>query len=328
MLAVTDVRVSFGDLVALRDVALSVPLGSTTVVMGPSGCGKSTLLRVIAGLQQPERGHVDWMGEPIDGVPPHERGFGLMFQDYALFPHRSVGANVGFGLRMAKWDEAAIRARVSEMLELVGLAGYTTRSIGNLSGGEQQRVALARALAPSPRVLMLDEPIGALDRDLRSALMREMRSIFRGHELSVIYVTHDQHEAFGHADHNAVMRSGEILRTGSPEHLWNHPGSAFVARFLGHENVIDRKAAHQLAVAGVIDAPNPMTITPEAVAVSPAPTGPGHVVESRFVTGRYRTSVRVAGVDLLAAASSAMPTGTRVGVTISPEGVTHLERDT
>lgn len=326
MLELRGVTVAFRSVTALDAVDLAAEAGSTTVVMGPSGCGKSTLLRVVAGLQRPDRGRVSWMGQTLEAVPPHERGFGLMFQDYALFPHRSAGANVAFGLRMAKWDGPAIQTRVRQMLDLVGLDGYADRSVGNLSGGEQQRIALARSLAPSPHLLMLDEPIGALDRDLRSQLMAEMRDIFTDLGLTVLYVTHDQHEAFGLADHIAVMRAGEVLRSGAPESLWRNPGSGFVARFIGHENVIDETAAGRLAAAGVLGDAGLVTIAPTAITVTPRSTGPGRVIESRFLTGTYATTIRIAEVDLVAVTPSALGPGTAIDIDINPAGMTPLDQ--
>lgn len=327
MLQIRGVTVAFGEVTALDAVDLTAESGSTTVVMGPSGCGKSTLLRVVAGLHRPDAGRVSWMGQPLDAVPPHERGFGLMFQDYALFPHRSAGANIAFGLRMARWERARIHARVHEMLDLVGLGGYAERSVGNLSGGEQQRIALARALAPSPHLLMLDEPIGALDRDLRSQLMDEMREIFRELDLTVVYVTHDQHEAFGLADHIAVMRAGRIVRNSTPEDLWRNPGSAFTARFIGHDNVIDADVAGRLAAAGLLSSTGPVTITPTAITATPLTNGLGHVRESRFVAGTYRTSIDIDGVSLTAECTELLPPGTTVDVAIAASGVTRLSSD-
>jgi len=327
MLRMEAVTVAFGDVVALDGVNLDADTGSTTVVMGPSGCGKSTLLRVVAGLQPIEAGQVTWMDRSLDGKAPHERGFGLMFQDYALFPHRTVGANVAFGLRMARWDGAAIRDRVGQLLDMVGLAGYAGRSVGNLSGGEQQRVALARALAPSPHLLMLDEPIGALDRDLRSQLMMEMRNIFRDLGLTVVYVTHDEQEAFSLADHIAVMRAGRIVRSSTPEDVWRNPGSAFTARFIGHENVLDEVAAGRLATIGLLPSAHPISIAPPAITATPRSEGPGQVVDSRFVSGTYRTTITVGGVTLIAEHRGPMPPGSAVAIDINGSGLTRLDRE-
>jgi thiamine transport system ATP-binding protein len=329
MLMLEDLRVTFGDVVALDGTTLQVPGAATTVVMGPSGCGKSTLLRVIAGLTMPDRGAVRWAGRELGDLPTYRRGFGLMFQDYALFPHRSVGANVGFGLRMSGLDPPAVARRTSEVLELVGLEGYADRTIGNLSGGEQQRVALARALAPSPRVLMLDEPIGALDRDLRTQLIGEMRRIFRELGLTVLYVTHDQEEAFGIADHVAVMRRGRVLRAGSPEDLWAKPGSRFVARFIGRENVLSGSdTARVAAAAGVRFAAGSAAVDPDAIQLTVVPDGEATVMESRFVSGRHRLTVAIAGIELVVDSAASTPPGTAVSLTIDPAGLVTLDDDT
>jgi thiamine transport system ATP-binding protein len=327
MLEVMSIRVSFGDVVALSGASLTVPAGSTTAVMGPSGCGKSTLLRVIAGLESPGAGRVTWRGRDLDGVPTHERGFGLMFQDYALFPHRSVGGNVAFGLRMAGWERDAIAERVEGVLSLVGLNGYADRRIAGLSGGEQQRVALARALAPAPELLMLDEPIGALDRDLRDQLMTDMRGLFAELDVTVLYVTHDQDEAFALADHVAVMQAGRILGSGAAEDLWRNPGSAFTARFIGHDNVVDGSAARRLAAVGILPSKAPVSIAAGAITATPLAAGPGQVVASRFVSGTYRTTIDVNGVTLTTDCDAVLPTGSAVGIEIDSSGVTHLDNE-
>ena len=232
MLALHDINVRYGETVAVDRVDLTVEKGSTVCVLGPSGCGKSTLLRVVTGLVRPDAGRVTWDGEDITDVPTHRRGFGLMFQDHALFPHRDVAANVGFGLRMQGRPRAAIAARVDELLELVGLAGYGRRAVDELSGGEQQRVALARALAPEPRMLLLDEPLGSLDRVLRDRLLDELPSLFDRLGTTVLYVTHDQDEARAIADEVAVMRAGRIAQVGTPAEVWERPADEFVAEFV------------------------------------------------------------------------------------------------
>ena len=221
----------------LHDLDLDVPAGQLLCVLGPSGGGKSTLLRVIAGLETPSRGTIELDGRALAGVPAHQRDIGLMFQDYALFPHRDVGANVGFGLRMQGTSDRETRDRVAELLELVGLPGAERRAVAQLSGGEQQRVALARALAPRPRLLMLDEPMGSLDRSLRERLPGELRAIFEQLGLTVIYVTHDQDEALSVADRVVILAAGRSVAEGSPEALWTRPPSAWTARFLGFHNV-------------------------------------------------------------------------------------------
>jgi ABC-type Fe3+/spermidine/putrescine transport system ATPase subunit len=227
-----------GDVTAVRDVSLNLDDGEILCLLGPSGCGKTTLLRIIAGLEAPDRGVVVFGGRDLTAVRPHEREFGMMFQDFALFPHKSVAENVAFGLRMHNWPAERIRARVSEMLELVDLEALGERAIGQLSGGEQQRVALARALAPGPQLLLLDEPLGSLDRALRERLMLEVRAILKRVGMTAVYVTHDQTEAFAVGDRVAVMNAGEIEQVAAPQDIYDEPATPFVARFLGFRNLL------------------------------------------------------------------------------------------
>lgn len=248
MLEARDLTLHFGSVAALDHFDLRVPDGHVVSVLGPSGCGKSTLLRVIAGLQSVEAGEVLWDGRSLRDTPPHRRGFGLMFQDYSLFPHKTVAGNVAFGLRMAGIGRAEVSRRVDAALERVGLPGYLDRSIGNLSGGEQQRVALARALAPEPRLLMLDEPLGALDRTLRERLLGELRQLFADLGITAIYVTHDQEEAFALADHVVVMHAGRVEQEGGPEEVWRRPAGEWVARFLGLANIVEAQLVDGWAV--------------------------------------------------------------------------------
>ncbi|RSS82640.1 ABC transporter ATP-binding protein [Streptomyces sp. WAC06614] len=238
MLALEEITVRFGERAVLDAVDLDVAEHEVVCVLGPSGSGKSTLLRVVAGLQAPSAGRVMLGGADRTAVPPHRRGVGLMFQDHQLFPHRDVGGNVAFGLRVRGAGRAAYEPRVAELLDLVGLPGAQRRAVSSLSGGEQQRVALARALAPEPRLLMLDEPLGQLDRGLRERLVVELRALFSRLGTTVLAVTHDQGEAFALADRVVVMREGRIAQAGSPLEVWQRPASAFVARFLGFENVV------------------------------------------------------------------------------------------
>ena len=237
MLQLEGLSAAYDGADVLRRISLVVPAGQLLCVLGPSGSGKSTLLRVIAGLEVPTAGSVHLDGRDLAGVPPHERDVGLMFQDYALFPHRDVGENVAFGLRMQGQGTAARRQRVTELLELVGLPGAERRSVSQLSGGEQQRVALARALATSPRLLMLDEPMGSLDRSLRERLPDELRTIFSQLGLTVIYVTHDQDEALSVADRVVLLDAGRLVADGTPEELWTAPPDEWTARFLGFRNI-------------------------------------------------------------------------------------------
>ena len=216
--------------------------GEILAVLGPSGSGKTTLLEIIAGLIEPDSGEIRWDGESLRGKPTYRRGFGLMFQDYALFPHKNIAENTAFGLKMKGWDREKIQKRVSEVLELVGLPGFGPRPIHTLSGGERQRVALARSLAPQPDLLMLDEPLGSLDRTLRERLLDELREILRELNQTAMYVTHDQVEAFLIADRVVVLKAGETAQIGTPTAIYQHPNSPFIASFLGLTNLIEGEA--------------------------------------------------------------------------------------
>jgi ABC-type Fe3+/spermidine/putrescine transport system ATPase subunit len=238
VLQVSSISKSFAGTSVLRDVSFEAREGEIVCLLGPSGCGKTTLLRIVAGLELADSGRVMLDGHPLDDVPVHRRNFGLMFQDYALFPHKDVEANVAFGLRMRDLPQPQVRARVAEVLDLVGLTGYEPRRVYDLSGGEQQRVALARSLAPDPCLLMLDEPLGSLDRALREGLMSELRTILKRVGVTAIYVTHDQQEAFAVADRVIIMRQGCIVQQGPPQAVYHRPATAWVARFLGLTNLI------------------------------------------------------------------------------------------
>jgi len=246
LLEVFHISKAYPGLPVLREASLSVANGEIICLLGPSGCGKTTLLRIIAGLEAPDTGRVVFDGRDLANVPAHQRNFGFMFQDYALFPHKDVFANVAFGPRMQGQPPAEIAARVRDVLALVGLKGYDHRRVIELSGGEQQRVALARSLAARPRLLMLDEPLGALDRALREQLMNDLRAILKRLGLTAVYVTHDQEEAFAIADRVLIMRarpeSGEggwIEQDDAPAQVYRYPATPYVARFLGFRNLIE-----------------------------------------------------------------------------------------
>jgi len=233
MIAVRDVRKSFGDFVALDDVSLEIPDGSLTALLGPSGSGKSTLLRIVAGLEQPDRGVVEIHGADATGLPPQRRGIGFVFQHYPAFKHMTVRDNVAFGLKIRKEPKARVRERVDELLGVVGLAGYHERYPNQLSGGQRQRMALARALAVEPRVLLLDEPFGALDAKVRAELREWLRRLHDEVHVTTVLVTHDQEEAMAIADHIAVMDEGRIEQVGAPRELYDQPANGFVMSFLG-----------------------------------------------------------------------------------------------
>jgi len=238
ILSIRNVSKSFGSTKALNGVSFDMDEGEIVALLGPSGCGKSTLLSIIAGLELADQGDIFWNNHSLHNTPPHRRGFGLMFQDYALFPHMNVYANVAFGLKMANLQPEAISNRVAEMLELVGLPGFSKRDVNTLSGGEQQRIALARALAPGPQLLMLDEPLGSLDRNLRERLVIDLRAILHQMMQTAIYVTHDQEEAFSIADRIVLINSGHIEQIGFPQEIFGNPETIFVARFLEMSNII------------------------------------------------------------------------------------------
>ncbi|HJR91485.1 MAG TPA: ABC transporter ATP-binding protein [Acidimicrobiia bacterium] len=232
MLGINGITVRFGETVAVDHADLEVRDGERVAVLGPSGSGKSTLLRGVAGLEALATGSVTWDGEDLAGVPPYQRRFGFMFQGYALFPHMTVGDNVGFGLRMDGMAKREIDKRVGEVLGWVGMDGFAARTMEGLSGGEQQRVALARTLAPRPRLIMLDEPLGALDRALRERLIGEMTELLERAGTTALYVTHDHDEAAIIADRVAIMRAGAIVQTAPMSEIRRSPADDWVAAFV------------------------------------------------------------------------------------------------
>ncbi|MFE9095535.1 ABC transporter ATP-binding protein [Streptomyces sp. NPDC007264] len=310
MLRLERATVRLAGRAVLDGVGLDVAEHEVVCVLGPSGSGKSTLLRTVAGLQLLDAGRVILDGRALDGVPAHRRGVGLMFQDHQLFPQRDVGGNVAFGLRMHGVARAERDARVGELLRLVGLPGAARRAVASLSGGEQQRVALARALAPRPRLLMLDEPLGQLDRSLRERLVVELRDLFGRLGTTVLAVTHDQGEAFALADRVVVMRDGRIAQSGTPLDVWQRPADEFVARFLGFDNVVPATVSGRVA-----DTPWGRLPVPEG-----SPQGAGALL------------VRPAGVRLVDAAEGLRCTvaartfrGTHVTVRLLPGEAPELE---
>ena len=339
---------SYGAEPVLRNVSFGARVGEIICLLGPSGCGKSTLLRVIAGLETNYTGTIRFAGRAIDRVPVHERHFGLMFQDFALLPHRRVGQNIAFGLRMQRLSRAAIERRVHEMLDLVGLRGYAQRTIFELSGGERQRVALARSLAPHPKLLMLDEPLGSLDRTLRERLTGDLRAIINSVGLTSIYVTHDQTEAFAVADRILLMDRGQIVQSGTPLEVYCRPANVFAARFLGLNNLIPgRRATEGDASAqrgtwmqtalgpllvgrpAAMDEAALVLIRPEA-AEQPTPGAvnlvEGAVVRSTFRGATQRLLLRhVSGSELeLDVEAGAFAEGERVRLALRPEALTTI----
>lgn len=256
MLELKNISKNYEGRPLLNDISFTLKDDETICLLGASGSGKSTLLRMIAGLEFPDDGMILFNGMDLANTPPHLRDFGLVFQDYGLFPHLNILDNIAFGLRMKKYSNAEIAERVATLLEQVGLAGFENRNVIDLSGGEQQRVALARALAPNPRLLMFDEPLGALDRTLKEDLLNELRDILRETKIPAIYVTHDQEEAFAIADRILLLHDGEMIREGTPQEIWNDPGSTWAAQFFGIGNIIEGvvTASHKVKTDfGILD---------------------------------------------------------------------------
>jgi thiamine transport system ATP-binding protein len=310
LLRLEGATVRFGGRAVLDGVDLAVAEHEVVCVLGPSGSGKSTLLRAVAGLQPLDAGRVVLDGRDQAGVPAHRRELGLMFQDHQLFPQRDVGGNVAFGLRMHGAPKRRQEERVRELLDLVGLPGAARRAVAALSGGEQQRVALARALAPSPRLLMLDEPLGQLDRSLRERLVVELRELFGRLGTTVLAVTHDQGEAFALADRVVVMRDGRIAQSGTPLEVWQRPADAFVARFLGFDNVGEASVAGEAA-----DTPWGKV---------PVPAGSPQGTRTLLVRP---AGVRLVGADegLRCTVAARTFKGTHVAVHLQPEDAPRLE---
>ncbi len=334
MLQCLRLTVLFDDTYALDAVNLTVNDGEVVAIMGPSGCGKTTMLRAVAGLQDLDIGTISWDGRNLRDVPPYQRDFGLMFQDYALFPHLSVAGNVEFGLRMQNISHVERSLRVAEILETVGLGGYEDRSIHDLSGGEQQRVALARTLAPEPKLILLDEPIGALDRSLREHLTEEMRRIFSELGVTAMYVTHDRDEAFAIADTVAVMRHGRLIRKGTPEEVWVNPEHEFVADMLGFgapiaATVYDGWADLGWARAATSLPPGPHNVVVPPHAIRVAADGPnwGEVTACTFRSGKYAVEMSVEGTILSAESRRRFRLGEELRFHLEPDSVIAVQAD-
>jgi thiamine transport system ATP-binding protein len=308
-LSVRGLSVSYGGVPAVVDADLDVGEGRVLAVLGPSGCGKSTLLRAIAGIE-PATGRVRWHEQDVSATPTHRRGFALMFQDGQLFPQLTVSRNVAYPLRIRRTPRAVMSARVAELLDLVGLSGFAERLPTTLSGGERQRVALARALAAAPRLLLLDEPLSALDAGLRTRLAEDLRRILVESGTTAVMVTHDHEEAFAVADDLAVMRAGHIVQAGPIADVWRAPADAETALFLGYARVVEGDAAAKLlAAAGLPDAPA-LAVRRSALSVADDGVVSGEVVDVRTTPGQLRLVCRtdlgvldaVASLDLRLAA--------------------------
>ena len=339
ILSIRDLRVVFEDgFTALGGVSIDIGENEFVTLLGPSGCGKTTLLRCIGGFEKPTSGEILYKGKNIIGLPPYKRAINTVFQRYALFPHLNVAQNVAFGPDLRKEDKKKTAEEVSRMLALVGLAGFEKRRISSLSGGQQQRVAIARALINKPDVLLLDEPLGALDLKLRREMQLELKRIQRESGITFIFVTHDQEEALTMSDRVAVMSAGHILQLGTPEDIYNEPQSAFVADFIGDSDIMagtmvrDRLVRFLGCDFACVDtgfgenAEVDVVLRPEDVKLKPiddpAQNVPQVVVESLLFKGvHYEMKVRVGDNVLLVHSTHARPVGTQVKLTVAPEDI-------
>jgi sulfate/thiosulfate transport system ATP-binding protein len=308
-ISIRNVTKRFGQFLALDDVSVDVPEGSLIALLGPSGCGKTTLLRIIAGLEHPDEGTVLAREDDVTNRSARDRNIGFVFQHYALFRHLNVFENVAFALRVRGWKNGAVKARVDELLSLVRLDGLENRLPAQLSGGQRQRVALARALAAQPRVLLLDEPFGALDAKVRQELRRWLRRLHDELHVTSIFVTHDQEEAFEVADRVVVMNRGRVEQIGTPEEIFDHPANAFVMDFLGNVNVFHGRIHDGKAFLGEAELPYPesahlppqsaqLYVRPHELDIVSVPEGPGslpaRVVHINPIGSYIRVQIRLA----------------------------------
>ena len=334
LIRLRDLCMAFDDELVLDHINLYINDSEFLTLLGPSGCGKTTTLRIIGGFTTPTSGDVTFDGERINDVPPHKRQINTVFQKYALFPHLDVFENIAFGLRIAKVPEDEIRQRVSEMLEVVSLKGFDRRRVDQLSGGQQQRVAIARALVNRPKVLLLDEPLGALDLRLRKDMQNELKRIQQQMGITFIYVTHDQEEALTMSDTVVVMDKGRIQQIGTPEDIYNEPKNAFVADFIGESNILngtmvcDRVVKMYGKEFPCVDGgfaenePVDVVIRPEDIDIVPVEQGQlvGTVTNVTFKGMQYDIIVDFRGFKWLIQTTDHSPVGARIGVKIDPDG--------
>lgn len=336
-----DITVKYGDTVILDKLNLSINKKEFITLLGPSGCGKTTTLRCIAGFVDPNGGDIVFEGKVINDIPPHKRKVNTIFQRYALFSHMNVFENVAFGPEIQKMSKPEIRKTVAEMLELVNLKGFEKRSVGSLSGGQQQRVAIARALANRPHVLLLDEPLGALDLKLRKDMQKELKAIQKRLEITFIYVTHDQEEALSMSDRVVVMDKGKIQQIGTPEDIYNEPVNAFVADFIGESNIVDAVMIkdYYVRISGVVFdcldkgfEPNEKVeavIRPEDIKIHELGTKdtlPGKVTDVVFKGTFYETFVDVGGFIWLVQTTEYHEIGETIGMYIDADSIHVMKR--
>ena len=340
LISLRGIRVDFDDEPVLKGIDLDIMDKEFITFLGPSGCGKTTTLRIIGGFIQPKEGDVFFGGVRINDLPPYKREVNTVFQRYALFPHLNVYENVEFGLKIAKVPEKERRQSVKEMLKLVGLSGFDKRHINQLSGGQQQRVAIARALVNRPKVLLLDEPLGALDLKLRKEMQIELKRIQQALEITFIYVTHDQEEALTMSDRVVVMRDGNILQIGTPQDIYNEPCNAFVADFIGESNIIDGIMHRDFLVEFANDyfdcvdkgfEPKErvqVVVRPEDFKIVPADKGKiSGIVESIIFKGvHYEIMVDAMGYKWKIHTTQYVEPGTLIGMDVAPMDIHIMKR--
>ena len=331
----TDVSKSFDGETILDHIDLKIYDKDFVTLLGPSGCGKTTTLRIIAGFEHPDTGDVQFDGKSVKDVPPHKRPVNTVFQKYALFPHLNVFENVAFGLRLKKTPEATIREKVKEMLSMVNLKGFERRRVSTLSGGQQQRVAIARALVNEPEVLLLDEPLGALDLKLRKDMQNELKKIQKATGITFIYVTHDQEEALSMSDIVVVMANGRIQQIGSPTDIYNEPENAFVADFIGESNIVDgvmlddykvRFSGHTFECVDAGFDKNQkvdVVVRPEDVDVVAPENGmlQGVVTSITFKGVHWEIIVDIGGFKWMIQTTDFVAEGAHIGLFIEPEAI-------
>lgn len=337
IITLKNIAVSYDGEQVLKDFNLYIKDGEFITLLGPSGCGKTTVLRTIAGFINPDSGDVLFEGKRINDVPPHKRTVNTVFQRYALFPHLNVYDNIAFGMRLKKKSESEIKAKVDELLEMVSLKGLAHRGIDKLSGGQQQRVAIARALANDPKVLLLDEPLSALDLKLRKDMQSELKKIQQAVGITFVFVTHDQEEALSMSDTIVVMDGGDIQQIGTPTDIYNEPKNAFVADFIGESNILDGTMIEDylVEVAGIrfksLDsgfgkmAPVDVVIRPEDIDMCPADSNGAHIIgEVTSVTFKgvhYEIIVDVDGFKWMIQSTDCVNVGDRIGLTLTPDDI-------
>ena len=340
LISLRGIRVDYDDEPVLKGIDLDIMDKEFITFLGPSGCGKTTTLRIIGGFIQPKEGDVFFGGVRINDLPPYKREVNTVFQRYALFPHLNVYENVEFGLKVAKVPEKERRASVKEMLKLVGLSGYDKRHINQLSGGQQQRVAIARALVNRPKVLLLDEPLGALDLKLRKEMQIELKRIQQALEITFIYVTHDQEEALTMSDRVVVMRDGNILQIGTPQDIYNEPCNGYVADFIGESNIIDGIMHKDFLVEFANDYFDcvdkgfqskervQVVVRPEDFKIVPADQGKiSGIVESVIFKGvHYEIMVDAMGYKWKIHTTQYVEPGTLIGMNVAPMDIHIMKR--